>query len=208
MLAGRAARSGRHLARLLGSNPVTAAARVGGPKTAAQQQLQLHDCSWISSRSADSASCTGSAASSPGGCPTLAAWPLLQRQQRRGFADGTPTPGGLPREPSDGSAPPGAGAAGSQQGGSRHAASGRVAGGDASWQTPVGSELTSSSQPARQEGEVDDLLAKWEALMDAEADPMEVLDTICSGVEGQQVGSSPPRLAQTTTVSSRTGCPQ
>lgn len=184
MLTGRAARSGRHLARLLSSNPTTAAASLGAPETSAQQQLQLQDCRWLSSRSADSASCTGSAASSPGGHSRLAALLGLQRQSWRGFADGASTSGGPPRQRSGGPAPPSG--AGQQQYGSGQRSGGR---GDSPWQTPGGGELTPHSEPSQQEGEVDELLAKWEALMDVEANPLEVLDTVWSSLEGEQVSA-------------------
>lgn len=62
-----------------------------------------------------------------------------------------------------------------------------AASGDADWMQPGSGALTPASQPDRQEGDLDELLERWEAMMDADADPLEIMDHVWSSIEGEQV---------------------
>lgn len=180
MLAGRASRGSRSLARLLASNPIPAACRTGGPTAAAEQTQQLEGYNTIAFRAADSASCTGSAVHSHTASPS-SHLPQWQQRFARGFADGSSFPDGSPGQFTDSSqrhgTPP-------QPLHRMQPSDGReAADGDRSWTQPGGGELTPHSQPSQQEGDIDELLERWEEMMDANADPMDILETVWSSTQ-------------------------
>ena len=182
------AREHRHIARLLASNPFTAVSRAPSPVAAAERQQRSTEGSLYSSctpvnipESRDGAA-PGQACS-----PSPAAWrPPRQQLGSRSFAsggvrsDGPPPespdrlpPGGLTPRPSD----------------ADQLADGAAPAGDAAG-THAGSQaVTQYSQPDDQELDLDQLMERWEAMMDAKADPLQILDTVWSNIESEPVGN-------------------
>ena len=174
MLAGRGS---RHLFRLLAQ---TSASRIAQP---ALQQLVDR---LLSSRTGDSgACCTAEGTATCAGRLQAATGPHHQQQPARGFAATSYFSGGASgRGPPD-PPPDGAGAAaGSQEAVEQQSAAERQR-----RNGNVGSDVSQPDpwRPQREENENDKLLARWEAMMDANEDPVVVLDTVLGELEDVQV---------------------
>lgn len=187
------AREHRHIARLLASNPFTAVSRAPSPATAAQPQQHSTEVDSYSSCTAVNIPESRGGAAPGQACSPLPSARRQPRQQQgaRSFAsggvrsDGPPpespdrlSPGGLPPQPPEQTQPadgdPPAGAAAGMQASSQ--------------------AVTQYSQPDEQELDLDQLMERWEAMMDAKADPLQILDTVWSNIESEPVGDGDGRL--------------
>ena len=143
----------------------------------------------------------GGAAPGQACSPPPSAWRQPRQQPRtRSFAsggvrsDGPPPespdrlpPGGLTPQPPDQTQP----------------ADGAASAGDAAGTQADSQAVTQYSQPDEQELDLDQLMERWEAMMDAKADPLQILDTVWSNIESEPVGDGDGRLHPESRIKSR-----
>jgi hypothetical protein len=111
----------------------------------------------------------------------MSTWPPpWQSLGTRSFASGSVTSSGPPPEPGS-MRPGGLGPQPPEQ----PADVARPAGDD----EPGSTALTVHSQPDDQELDMDQLMTRWEEMMDAKADPLQILDTVWSNIDSEPVGA-------------------